>query len=48
MGKIKNYKGVIKREEDQEDIDWSIYVPENTPSNMHMIYGCFEFEKENS
>lgn len=45
MREIKKYKGVIKRE---EDIDWGLYVPENTPSKMRTIYGCFELEKKNS
>ena len=45
MREIKKYKGIIKREEDKEDIDWEIYLPENTPTKMRTIYGCFELEE---
>jgi len=46
MKEMKKYKGVIKREEDKEDIDWGLYIPENTPSKMYTVYGCFEFDKK--
>ena len=45
MRKIKKYKGVIEREEDKEEIDWKLYIPENTPIKLYTIYGCFEIEK---
>ena len=42
---IKKYKGIIKREEDNEQYDLRFYKPENTPKKYYTIYGNFEIEQ---